>query len=539
MSARSSLRLAGSVVLIVGVLSLTGCGNSHRMQSRPVATAKSPARVDVQRDDAKAKHEKEDAAAAGHNTETYDRIIENDFLSAAQHPLSTFSLDVDTASYSNVRRFLLQERRLPPTDAVRLEEMLNYFPYNYAPPRDGMPFATHVEVADCPWNKEHRLVRLGVKGREIPREKRPACNLVFLLDVSGSMNSPNRLPLVKRALSLLVDELTEKDRVALVVYASGTGVALPSTPASQRADIIGALERLQAAGSTHGSAGIQLAYSAATENYIKDGVNRVILCTDGDFNVGVTNRGDLTRMIEEKARAGVFLTVLGFGMGNYKDATLVQLADKGNGNYAYIDTLQEARKVLVEQASGTLVTIAKDVKVQVEFNPGKVHAYRLLGYEKRLLRAQDFNDDTKDAGEIGAGHTVTVLYEVVPAGKKINISNVDPLKYQQEPKLTTEAKGPDLLTLKMRYKEPRGDESKLIEFPVIDRGTTLAQTSEDFRFAAAVAQFGLLLRRSPYQAEATYGAVREMASQALGGDPNGYRKEFVNLVTIAEGLAKP
>jgi Ca-activated chloride channel family protein len=525
------LRAAAFLVLAAGALFASGCaaspttlgghyvplvpGHGATMKSAP----KSPGEAETS------------------NTEAYDRIYENDFLSPAREPLSTFAIDVDTASYSNTRRFLLTEKRLPPRDAVRIEELVNYFPYQYGTPDDGKPFATHVEVGQCPWHKEHRLVRIGLKGREIDKAKRPPSNLVFLIDISGSMSAPNRLPLVKRGLRLLVDELTENDRVAVVVYASGTGVALPSTPASDKQQILGTLDRLQAAGSTNGGAGIQLAYDQATAHFIKGGTNRVILCTDGDFNVGITNQGDLTRLIEDRAKSGVFLTVLGFGMGNLKDSTLEKLADKGHGNYAYIDTLNEARKVLVEQMGGTLVCIAKDVKVQVEFNPAKVTAYRLIGYENRLMKAQDFNDDKKDAGDIGAGHTVTALYEVVPAGQKIDVPDVDPLKYQQPAASANAARGPDLLTLKLRFKEPEGEKSELLEFPVVDGGVKLDATTEDFRFAAAVAEFGLLLRGSRHKADANFNQVRDLASGARTFDPSGYRAEFLELVKAAEGLA--
>jgi Ca-activated chloride channel family protein len=520
------LHAAPFLILAAGALCASGCG---------VGPSNAPDRSVISKQYAGVPPESPSQEPS--NTEAYDRIHENDFHSPAKEPLSTFSIDVDTASYSNTRRFLVTEKRLPPKDAVRIEELVNYFPYQYSPPKDGKPFATHVEVGECPWNKEHRLVRIGLKGREIARGKEPPANLVFLIDISGSMNAPNRLPLVKRALRLLVNELTENDRVALVVYASGTGVALPSTSASDREKILGTLDRLQAAGSTNGGAGIQLAYDQATANFIKGGTNRVILCTDGDFNVGITNQGDLTRLIEDRAKSGVFLTVLGFGMGNLKDSTLEKLADQGHGNYAYIDTLSEARKVLVEQRGGTLIAIAKDVKVQVEFNPAKVTAYRLIGYENRLMRSQDFADDRKDAGVIGAGHTVTALYEVVPAGKKINLPNVDPLKYQNEAALAVPAKGPDLLTLKLRYKEPEADRSDLLEFPVVDGGANLALTTEDFRFAAAVAEFGLLLRDSQYKADAGFAQVRSLASAARTFDPSGYRAEFLDLVKAAEGLA--
>ena len=349
------------------------------------------------------------------NTATYDHIEENPFLAAASNPLSTFSIDVDTASYSNVRRFI-ESGALPPKDAVRVEEMLNYFSYDYPQPTGDDPFSINLDSTSCPWEPAHRLVRIGLKGREIATDKRPASNLVFLLDVSGSMMPPERLPLIKQSMRLLVDKLTENDRVAIVVYAGGSGLALPATSGDRKEQILSALENLQAGGSTNGAEGIELAYKTAAENFIKGGVNRVILATDGDFNIGVTDQGDLIRLIEEKAKSGVFLSVLGVGNDNLKDSTMQKLADKGNGNYAYLDSLDEARKVLVQQMSGTLITIAKDVKIQVEFNPARVASYRLIGYEKRMLRKEDFNNDKIDAGEIGAGHTVTALYEIVPVG---------------------------------------------------------------------------------------------------------------------------
>jgi Mg-chelatase subunit ChlD len=367
-----------------------------------------------------------DRIASEAHTESYDRIYENPFLDVRQNPLSTFSIDVDTASYANVRRFL-NGGSLPPKDAVRIEELLNYFTYHYAPPADDRPFAVHTEVAGCPWEPKHRLLRVALKGREIDLDNRPASNLVFLIDVSGSMDDPAKLPLLKTALHLLIDKLAENDRVAMVVYAGSSGLVLPSTSGLYKETIWAALDRLQAGGSTNGGSGIQLAYQVAREKFIPGGTNRVILCTDGDFNVGVTDQGSLTRLIENEAQSGVFLSVVGFGAGNLKDSTMEKLADRGNGNYAYIDTANEARKVLVEQLGGTLVTIAKDVKLQLEFNPGKVSAYRLIGYENRLLRAEDFNDDKKDAGEIGAGHTVTALYELVPAGTEVSTSRVDAL----------------------------------------------------------------------------------------------------------------
>jgi Ca-activated chloride channel homolog len=471
------------------------------------------------------------------NTEAYDRVVDNPFLQVAQNPLSTFSIDVDTAAYSNLRRFL-GNSMLPPKDAVRIEEMVSYFTYDYPGPKGKDPFSAQVEVAQAPWNLEHRLVRIGLKGREIALDRRPASNLVFLIDVSGSMQPPNKLPLVKRGLQLLVEKLNENDRVAMVVYAGASGLALPSTSCEQKSRILAALDNLEAGGSTNGGAGIQLAYDTAMANFIKGGTNRVILATDGDFNVGVTNQGDLLRLIEDKAKSGVFLSVLGFGMGNYKDSTLEKLADKGNGNYAYVDSVNEGRKVLVEQMSGTLITIAKDVKIQIEFNPAQVGAYRLLGYENRLLRAEDFNDDAKDAGEIGAGHTVTALYETVPAGKEQSLPGVDALKYQKPAQASAAAQSAELLTVKLRYKEPEGDKSMLMQFPVADLGTAWTSASRDFKFASAVAAFGMILRDSPHKGKATLGSVLELAEQGKGVDKEGYRAEFIQLVAKARELTE-
>jgi Ca-activated chloride channel family protein len=474
------------------------------------------------------------------NTEGYSALAENPFLTVAQNPLSTFAADVDTASYSNVRRFLNQ-RRLPPKGAVRVEELVNYFPYRYAPPAGETPFAAHLEVASAPWAPEHRLVRIGLKGREVSDAARPRANLVFLLDVSGSMNAANKLPLVQQSLRLLVGKLRPDDRVAIVVYAGATGLALPSTPVRESAKILAALDALQADGSTNGAAGIQLAYDIAKANFVPGGVNRVVLATDGDFNVGVASESELTDLIAAKAKGGVFLSVLGFGMGNLKDSTLEQLADKGNGNYAYIDSLAEAKKVLVEQAGGTLVTIAKDVKLQVEFNPAVAQAYRLIGYENRVLRKEDFNDDKVDAGEIGAGHTVTALYEVVPVGAPApEASPVDALKYQRveaTPRATPGAAG-ELLTLKIRYKAPASDVSSKLEFALRDGGKAFTEASADFKFAAAVAAFGLRLKDSPYRGDVTLGQVAEWAREGLVDDAGGYRSEFLGLVTEAASLVE-
>jgi len=471
-----------------------------------------------------------------HDPESYKRIDDTPFQTVRDHPLSTFSVDVDTASYSNVRRFLASGS-LPPKDAVRVEELINYFPYAYSPPREG-PFAANVEIAAAPWSPDHRLVRIGIKGKETPRGPRPASNLVFLLDVSGSMSDPNKLPLLKKALRMLVEQLGEADRVAIAVYAGASGLVLPSTSCAEKGTILRALESLEAGGSTNGGEGIQLAYKVASEHFIPGGVNRVLLATDGDFNVGVTSEGELTRLIEERAKTGVFLSVLGFGMGNYKDSVLEQIADRGNGNYAYIDTELEARKVLVEQMRGTLVTIAKDVKLQVEFNPRRVTAYRLIGYENRMLKAEDFRDDKKDAGDIGEGHTVTALYEIVPAGRPFEGAKVDPLKYQEEKGLSSAAESDELLTVKIRYKAPDAAESQQLSFPVVDEGRGFAQASEDFRFAASVASFGMLLRESPHRGQGSFQDVVAIASGALGDDRSGYRREFVEMVRAAAELRR-
>jgi Ca-activated chloride channel family protein len=466
--------------------------------------------------------------------EAYDAINDNPFLTVAQNPLSTFSIDVDTASYSNVRRFLNQNQS-PPRDAVRIEEMINYFTYDYPQPSGNAPVGASIEAAAAPWNPQHRLVKIGIKARDIEARRRPPSNLVFLLDVSGSMQPAERLPLLKDAMRMLVEQLTADDRVTVVTYAGTTGVALRPTRGDQKDQILRLIDSLEAGGSTNGGSGIQLAYEQATANFIRGGVNRVILATDGDFNVGITDRNALLRLIEQRAKSGVFLTVLGVGMGNYKDATLEMLADKGNGNFAYLDTLNEARKVLVDQMNGTLVTMAKDVKVQVEFNPAVVDAYRLIGYENRALRNEDFNNDLKDSGDMGAGHTVTVLYEVVPRGVAINApgAGVDLLKYQQPAPPPPRSASNETLTVKIRYKEPSGNDSQLLSFPLVDREQTFERASADLRFAAAVASFGMILRDSPYKGTATIGSVLNIAEDSLGADRSGYRREFLQLVQRA------
>ena len=468
--------------------------------------------------------------------EAYDRIVENIFKNPVDHPLSTFSIDVDTASYANMRRFL-NYGQLPPADAVRIEELINYFPYDYAEPADETPFAVHVDAATAPWKPEHRLVRIALQGKTVDTSDRPDANLVFLIDVSGSMSSPNKLGLVKQSLNLLVEQMEARDRIAVVVYAGASGLALPSTTANNQETIKHAINNLQSGGSTNGGAGIELAYSVAQRHFIKDGINRVILCTDGDFNVGTTDRGSLSRLIEDKAKTGVFFSVLGFGMGNLQDATMEELSNKGNGNYGYVDSIKEARKVFVDEMLGTLMTIAKDVKIQVEFNPALVGAYRLIGYENRMLAKEDFNDDTKDAGEIGAGHRVTALYEIIPAGLAANTTaSVDPLKYQKAATRETVVKSAELLTVKLRYKEPDADESRLIEQPFVDPGTELSASTDDFRFVTAVAAFGMLLRNSEYSESMTFDEVLDLARQAKGRDSGGWRSEFIELIEKARQL---
>jgi len=470
------------------------------------------------------------------NTENYAHVAENAFLSVADQPLSTFSIDVDTASYSNARRFL-NAGTLPPKDAIRIEEWLNYFSYDYPEPVAKEPFSVTSEVAACPWNSSHRLLRLGLKSQQISQAETPARNLVFLLDVSGSMTPENKLPLLKRGLALLAENLRAKDTISIVVYAGASGLALPATSGAERARVLDALGRLEAGGSTNGGDGIRLAYATARQHFVKGGINRVLLATDGDFNVGTASEGELQRLIEDERKSGVFLTVLGFGDGNVKDSTMEMLADKGNGNYAYIDSIAEARKVLVREAGSTLVTIAKDVKLQVEFNPTQVQSYKLIGYENRLLAKEDFNDDKKDAGEIGAGHAVTALYEVVPKGGKSGPSKVDPLKYQTAPGVAAAAASNELLTVNIRYKQPSSDVSSKFSRVVVDAGLPLDQASVDFRFSAAVAEAALVLRGAPDLSGASLEAARSLAQGALGSDLTGDRHEFISLLAKARALA--
>ncbi len=463
------------------------------------------------------------------NTENFNVIDENPFLRPTTSPLSTFSIDVDTASYSKMRQFI-NNGTAPPKDAVRLEELVNYFPYRYPQPDRNQPFSVTTDVTQAPWNPQHKLVRIGLKGKQI--EPAPPSNLVFLIDVSGSMSGPGRLPLVQRSLCLLTQQLKAQDRVTLVVYAGSAGVVLSPTAGDQKAKILEAIANLRAGGSTAGGEGIALAYKKAEESFIKGGNNRVILATDGDFNVGMSSDAELVRMIEQKRDRGVFLTVLGFGMGNYKDGRMEQLADKGNGNYAYIDTFSEAKKVLVNDLRGTLFTIAKDVKIQVEMNPAKVQAYRLIGYENRALRDQDFNDDRKDAGEIGAGHTVTALYEIIPPGvtPDVKLPDIDGLKYQKPQAVSSPSDANELMQVKLRYKEPMGNSSELISRSVGDRVTPLEEASEDLRFVSSVVMFGMVLRDSEFKGKTSLESILRLAEQGKGADAEGYREEFIALV---------
>lgn len=468
-------------------------------------------------------------------TESYKPINENGFITVGQQPVTTFSVDVDRAAYSNVRRFL-NNGQMPPEDAVRIEEMINYFDYDYPQPAGEHPVAITTETTDSPWNAGLKLVHIGLQAKTVSTENLPASNLVFLIDVSGSMSDPNKLPLLKQAFKLLVDQLRAEDKIAIVAYAGSAGLVLPSTSGSEKKVIKDALDKLEAGGSTAGGEGIELAYDLAKKHFLPKGNNRVILATDGDFNVGISNESELQKLIEEKRKAGIFLSVMGFGMGNYKDSHVETLADKGNGNYAYIDNIQEARKEFVQEFGGTLFTIAKDVKIQIEFNPAHVQAYRLIGYENRALRNDEFNDDKKDAGDMGSGHTVTAIYEIVPQGITTSfMGKVDPLKYQSNSPAPTSSSD-EMMTVKVRYKKPDSEKSVLFDLPVKATSVAFDKCSENLRFASAVAEFGLLLRNSEYKGSATYNNVIKRARAAFGKDEEGYRSEFVQLVKAALSL---
>ncbi len=478
-----------------------------------------------------------DGGNPNHNTEEYDKIIENAFLNAKSNPLSTFSIDVDNASYSNVRR-MLTYGQMPDKGAVRIEEMINYFDYNYLNPTGKHPFSIFTETGNCPWNVNHKLFHIGIQGKKLDYNDLKPSNLVFLLDVSGSMEDENKLPLLRKSFKLLLNELSQEDKVSIVVYAGAAGMVLSPTPASEKAKIIKALDDLHAGGSTAGGAGIQLAYKIAKENLIKDGNNRVILATDGDFNVGTSSTSSLVDLIEEKRKDNIYLTILGFGMGNYKDGRMEQISNAGNGNYFYIDNIKEAEKVFVKEMRANMFTIAKDVKIQIEFNPARVKYYRLIGYENRILAKEDFNDDKKDAGELGAGHTVTALYEIIPASSNEEIGEKsDDLKYQKTNNNEFSGSGDEILTIKFRYKPIHSDKSILITKAVKYNNKKLENTSDNFRFSAAVASFGMLLRDSKYKGKTNYGLSYKLAKESLGDDLNGYRKEFMQLVKTAERIS--
>lgn len=472
----------------------------------------------------------------GYNTDEYTKITDNAFYTPQIEPLSTFSIDVDGASYSNCRSSL-NYGQMPYKDAVRVEEFINYFDYDYPNPTGEHPFEVVTEVSRAPWNPKHQLVHIGLQGKKLNYEEAVASNLVFLLDVSGSMEDRNKLPLLRSSLKLLLNELSEEDRIAIVVYAGAAGLVLPSTPASEKEKIMSALDDLKAGGSTAGGEGIRLAYEVAQKNLIEEGNNRIILATDGDFNVGTSSTSELVRLVEEEREKGIFLTICGFGMGNYKDGRMEEISNAGNGNYYFIDNIKEANKVFVQEMRATLFTIAKDVKIQVEFNPANVQAYRLIGYENRVMDAQDFNDDTKDAGELGAGHTVTALYEIIPQGIKSEfVKEVDNLKYQNTKEASNNKK--ELMTVKLRYKKPEGDKSILLSHVIKNNTKELSSTSNNYRFSAAVASFGMLLRDSPYKGQSDYKTVIELAKESMGKDEMGYRREFVSMVETCEAIAQ-
>jgi Ca-activated chloride channel family protein len=524
---------AGNVPVASVPAANTGKSKPTTLQAVPQSKSVSTNRTVAQDSTTNRQENKQIDPLEGAGGEGYQQITDNAFLKATLNPLSTFSIDVDTASYSNVRRFI-NEGQIPPQDAVRIEEMVNYFKYDYPEPQGSRPFSVTTEVASAPWNQKHKLLKIGLQGKRLSNENLPPSNLTFLIDVSGSMSDPNKLPLVKSSLRLLVNELRPQDRVSIVVYAGNAGLVLPSTPANQKQQILQAIDRLEAGGSTAGGEGISLAYKVAQDNLIKSGNNRVILASDGDFNVGISSESELVKLIEENRNQGIFLTVLGFGTGNLQDSKMEQIADKGNGNYAYIDSLLEAKKALVKEMGGSLYTLAKDVKLQVQFNPQKVQAYRLIGYENRQLANQDFNDDKKDAGELGAGHTVTALYEIIPTGVKSDVPIAD--TKPEAPTATTVPVWEDLVLVNLRYKEPDKNESQLFTERVGDRFTSFKDASTDFKFASSVASFGMILRNSPYKGNATVKSVLELATQSQGTDLDGYRAEFVRLVQKSQEL---
>jgi len=521
-----------SVITLFSFL-LFGCGQRAYHKERAMEQlTRQDIKVPVSKTSAESKNEK---GGENFNTEEYAKIVENNFKNALQNPLSTFSIDVDNASYSNIRRYL-ENNSMPPEGAVRIEEMINYFSYDYPNPTGKHPFSIYTEYGVCPWNIKHNIVHIGIQGKKLDYENLKPSNFVFLIDASGSMSSDNKLPLLKRSLKLLLDQLDDRDKVSIVAYAGAAGLILPATNASEKKEILKALNKVSAGGSTAGGQGIKLAYKVAEENLISDGNNRVILATDGDFNVGASSTDQLIKMVREHANNNIYLTILGLGMGNYKDIRMEDISNSGNGNYFYIDNIKEAEKVFVREMRANMFTIAKDVKIQVEFNPTKVKGYRLIGYENRVMQNEDFNNDKKDAGELGAGHTVTALYEIIPAGSKEKIPGNDSLKYQTINIKTSASKTNELLTVKLRYKPIKSDKSILLAVPVNDNALSLNETNNNFRFSAAVAEFGLLLRQSKFKGDASFAQVKELANKSLSKDEYGYRNEFVRLVDVASLL---
>ena len=566
------MKITKHLVPITLILALTGCSGSQDMPEPPQATSSTPKLTVQEEHTDKTIKKKEDIyrlaeqttdasynlsparseqkimafsmpapaadvmapARPAWNRESYNAAVENGFVNVGNDPLSTFSIDVDTASYSNIRRFINQGS-LPPAGAVRIEEMINYFSYTYPQPTGTNPFSVTTELGPCPWNLDHQLVRIGLKAKNIDKKNLPPSNLVFLIDVSGSMSAANKLPLLKQSMKMLVKQLNARDRVSIVVYAGSDHIALQPTAGSEQKTIFKAIDSLGAGGATHASSGISTAYQLAEQVFMPGGNNRIILASDGDFNVGTTTRAELGKLIEKKRATGIYLTVLGFGMGNYHDDSMELLADKGNGNYDYIDNLLEAEKVMVKEMSGTLFALARDVKIQVEFNPAKVGAYRLIGYENRMLADEDFNNDKKDAGEIGVGHTVTALYELIPADSS-DLPSVDPLKYQRVQAKGGQTASGELMTIKLRWKPLQTDKSQLLTTVVKDAAPALNATSDDFRFAGAVAGFGMLLGKSEFRNTLTYDTVLALAKGARGRDDEGYRAEFIRLVEMSRLL---
>ncbi len=533
----NNLRFVVSFILF-GSLLFSACESRVSEQAKPVqpqypsnTNAGMVANSPVPDMDRKADGFSRDESASG---ERYAEITENPFLETLRAPLSTFSIDVDTAAYSNVRRFI-NDGQLPPKNAVRIEELVNYFDYDYPQPLSDVPFSVTTDVAQTPWNAKHKIVQIGLQGKKVSLDNVPPSNLVFLLDVSGSMSDADKLPLLKDSFKILLNQLTSKDRVAIVTYAGNSGLVLPSTTADRKNEILEAMNNLNAGGSTNGGQGIELAYKVAKENFIQNGNNRVILATDGDFNVGLSSDDQLVKLIEQKRQTGIFLSVFGFGTGNTNDSMMEKLADKGNGNYAYIDSQNEARKALGEQVAGTLYTIAKDVKIQVEFNPAKVAGYRLIGYENRMLANVDFNNDKKDAGEIGAGHSVTALYEIVPAGTKVENPGIDRLKYSNVASSDTRF-GSEMMTVKLRYKEPKESNSKLLKIGILDKNNSIENATDNLKFASAVAQFGMILRDSRYKGSSNFTNILALAQNARGSDLKNYRSEFIDLVNKTSRL---